>query len=68
MREGTLTLGGDRPRNDVLAKGDKRDGNAAPMGARSTPWGVLVRSTNAGEPKIERGKGIPLGTKRHGHV
>ena len=45
--------GGDRPRNDVVAKGDQRDGNA---GAGSTPWLVLVRSTNAGDPKIG-GKG-----------
>ena len=30
---------------------------AAKEGTGGTPWGVLVRSTNGGEPKIEEGKG-----------
>ena len=31
------------------------------MGPGSTPWGVLVRSTHAGEPKIDGGNEPPLG-------
>ena len=51
MHDGTLTLGGDRPRNDVVAKGDERDGN--------THWGGLVKSTNAGDLKLEGGRDPP---------
>ena len=60
--DGTLTLGGDRPREDVVAHGDEGSGKGG------TPWGVLVRSTNVGDPKIDEGK-CPLlgGTRRHGH-
>ena len=64
--DGMLTLGGDRPGNDAMAQGDKRNGNAGPTRPGSTLWGVLVRSTNVGDPKIDGGKG-PW-TRPHGHV
>ena len=60
-RDGTLTLAGDRPRDNLVAHGDGRSGNGGPAGPRGTPWGVLVRSTNVGDPKINEGKCPPLG-------
>ena len=57
---GTLTLGGERPRNDVVAHGDKHSSK----GASGTPEGVLVRSTNACELKIDAGKGTPRGNQK----
>ena len=53
--KGTLTLGGDRPRKDVVAHGDARSSKGGPEGTGGTPWRVLVRPTNGGEPKIDEG-------------
>ena len=59
-RDGTLTLGGDRPRNDVVSHGDGQSGNGGPGGPGGTPLGVLVRSTSVGDPRIDEGKCPPL--------
>ena len=45
----------------MVAQGDGCCSKEGPKEADGTPWGVLVRSTNGGEPETEAGKGPPRG-------
>ena len=60
----------DHVLKDVVAQGGGRSSKEGPTEAEGTPWGVLVRSTKGGEPKIDASNGPPSpeGTRRNGHV
>ena len=66
-RDGTLTLGGDRPRNDVVAPGDERNGNVEPTGSGRTPTPGREGGTTGGDvvPTADGTVSPPGGDRLH---